>query len=58
MKYPEGWAQQRVRHELTFRDKNNIVRVVVAHGRRADDGVGARTSPACRASTSRAARSA
>ena len=32
MKYPEGWAQQGSRSTLTFRDKNNIVRVVVANG--------------------------
>src|SRR5438874_1864095 len=30
MKYPEGWAQRGARGALTFRDKNNIVRVVVA----------------------------
>src|SRR5215468_11263443 len=30
MKYPEGWAQQGHGAHLTFRDKNNIVRVVVA----------------------------
>src|SRR5437867_1473726 len=29
MKYPEGWAQQGSGATLTFRDKNNIVRVVV-----------------------------
>jgi hypothetical protein len=29
MKYPEGWAQSRSGARLTFRDKNNIVRVVV-----------------------------
>ena len=32
MKYPEGWAQQGAGARVTFRDKNNIVRVVVAHG--------------------------
>jgi hypothetical protein len=30
MKYPEGWAQQGKRRVVTFRDKNNIVRAVVA----------------------------
>jgi hypothetical protein len=29
MKYPEGWAQQGAGRRVTFRDKNNIVRVVV-----------------------------
>jgi hypothetical protein len=29
MKYPEGWAQSGSGESLTFRDKNNIVRVVV-----------------------------
>ena len=29
MKYPEGWAQNGAGGRLTFRDKNNIVRVVV-----------------------------
>jgi hypothetical protein len=29
MKYPEGWAQQGSGATVTFRDKNNIVRVVV-----------------------------
>ena len=32
MKYPEGWAQQGSGGKVTFRDKNNIVRVVVAPG--------------------------
>jgi hypothetical protein len=32
MKYPEGWAQRGARRQVTFRDKNNIVRVVVATG--------------------------
>jgi hypothetical protein len=30
MKYPEGWAQQGSGDTVTFRDKNNIVRVVAA----------------------------
>ncbi len=30
MKYPEGWAQQGSGTKVTIRDKNNIVRVVVA----------------------------
>lgn len=30
MKYPEGWAQQGSGSRVTFRDKNNIVRIVVA----------------------------
>jgi len=32
MKYPEGWAQQGSGGKVTFRDKNNIVRIVVAPG--------------------------
>jgi hypothetical protein len=32
MKYPEGWAQQGSGARVTFRDKNNIVRVVVTSG--------------------------
>jgi hypothetical protein len=32
LKYPEGWAQQGAGGRVTFRDKNNIVRVVVAAG--------------------------
>jgi hypothetical protein len=32
MKYPEGWAQRAARRSVTFRDKNNIVRIVVAPG--------------------------
>jgi hypothetical protein len=31
MKYPEGWAQRGTDARVTFRDKNNIVRVVVTH---------------------------
>ncbi len=33
MKHPEGWAQSRSGARLSFRDKNNIVRVVVLEGR-------------------------
>jgi len=29
MKYPEGWAQSGARGTITFRDKNNIVRIAV-----------------------------
>ena len=29
IKYPEGWAQQGTGNRVTFRDKNNIVRVIV-----------------------------
>ncbi len=32
MKYPEGWAQNGTGTRLTFRDKNNIVRVVMLKG--------------------------
>src|SRR5260221_13338415 len=32
MRYPEGWAQQGNGKQVTFRDKNNIVRVLVAAG--------------------------
>ncbi len=33
IKYPEGWAQKGAGRAVTFRDKNNIVRIVVAPGR-------------------------
>jgi hypothetical protein len=36
MKYPEGWAQEGSGATLTFRDKNNIVRIVVRNGAAAD----------------------
>jgi hypothetical protein len=32
MKYPEGWAQSGKGDNVTFRDKNNIVRIVIAAG--------------------------
>ena len=32
MKYPEGWAQQGNAEQVTFRDKNNIVRIVIGRG--------------------------
>ena len=32
MKYPEGWAQQGSGSAVTFRDKNNIVRIVITKG--------------------------
>jgi len=32
MKYPEGWAQQGSGKRVTFRDKNNIVRIVLSSG--------------------------
>ena len=32
VKYPEGWAQAGSGRSVTFRDKNNIVRIVVAAG--------------------------
>jgi hypothetical protein len=32
MKYPEGWAQQGNGSSVIFRDKNNIVRVLVSSG--------------------------
>ena len=32
MKYPEGWAQQGSGRAVTFRDKNNIVRVLIGSG--------------------------
>ena len=32
IKYPEGWAQQGGGKTVTFRDKNNIVRVVIRPG--------------------------
>jgi hypothetical protein len=34
MKFPEGWAQRGAGKHVTFRDKNNIVRVVLAAGPR------------------------
>ena len=32
MKYPEGWAQSGGADNVTFRDKNNIVRIVILPG--------------------------
>jgi hypothetical protein len=32
MKYPEGWTQNGPAHRITFSDKNNLVRVVIATG--------------------------
>jgi hypothetical protein len=32
MKYPEGWTQAGPARRITFSDKNNLVRVVIAHG--------------------------
>ena len=32
IKYPEGWAQQGSGNRVVFRDKNNIVRIVVGAG--------------------------
>jgi hypothetical protein len=32
MKYPEGWARQGSGRQVTIRDKNNIIRIVVAAG--------------------------
>jgi hypothetical protein len=32
MKYPEGWAQQGSASNVTFRDKNNVIRAVVTPG--------------------------
>src|SRR5207237_6933611 len=32
LEYPEGWAQQGSGAQVTFRDKNNIVRIVVSKG--------------------------
>jgi hypothetical protein len=46
MKYPEGWAQQGSAGRVDFRDKNNIVRVVVASG-------GAATAASVRAQVAR-----
>jgi hypothetical protein len=31
--YPEGWAQSGSGQRVTFQDKNNLIRVVVSHGR-------------------------
>ena len=32
IKYPEGWAQSGTSDNVTFRDKNNIVRIVIVRG--------------------------
>ena len=32
IKYPEGWAQQGAGRTVTFRDKNNIVRILIRNG--------------------------
>src|SRR4051812_30754260 len=32
IKYPEGWAQQGAGDRVTFRDKNNIARIVLSAG--------------------------
>jgi hypothetical protein len=32
IKYPEGWAQQGTGDNVSFRDKNNVVRIVVGPG--------------------------
>jgi len=32
MKYPEGWVRQGTGKEVVFRDKNNIVRILIAAG--------------------------
>jgi putative ABC transport system ATP-binding protein len=32
IKYPEGWAQTGTGHDVTFRDKNNVVHIVVRPG--------------------------
>ena len=42
IKFPEGWAQQGGGRQVTFRDKNNIVRVLVAPGARPTTGTIAR----------------
>jgi hypothetical protein len=36
MKYPEGWAQQGAGGQVTIRNKNNIVRIVVGPGAKAN----------------------
>jgi hypothetical protein len=37
MKYPEGWAQNGTGDKVSFRDKNNVVRVVVQQGKPATE---------------------
>lgn len=32
MKYPEGWTQSGSGHQVSFRDKNNVVRIVIGSG--------------------------
>src|SRR5207302_856510 len=32
IKYPEGWTQSGQSHDVTFRDKNNLVHVLIAAG--------------------------
>jgi hypothetical protein len=51
MKYPEGWAQRRSGAALTFRDKNNIVRVVVMKGAALDSALVRRQLGALKAAT-------
>jgi hypothetical protein len=32
IKYPEGWTQSGTPHNATFRDKNNLVHLLITHG--------------------------
>ena len=34
MQYPEGWAQRGSGGDVTFQEKNNVIHVLVARGRR------------------------
>jgi hypothetical protein len=63
IKYPEGWAQTGTGHDVTFRDKNNVVHIVVRPGPaptaasvRADLAALSSTTPSIRASTPAAIR--
>src|SRR5262249_23927176 len=38
MKYPEGWTQSGTSNDVSFRDKNNIVHVVITNGGAATPG--------------------
>jgi hypothetical protein len=51
IKYPEGWTQQGGGGDVTFKDKNNLVHIVVAHGGTPSTGVVATQLSALKRST-------
>ena len=60
IKYPEGWAQSKSAHGVTFQDKNNLVRVSIAAGSpptvasvRADLAVMAKSTPGLKATVAK-----